>query len=126
MRISATGLPGTNWTVAPALNQSTTYFWRIRAANDCATGPWSAIWGFTTGSCFIATAAFGTAQEARIDLLRSFRDRYLMAHPAGRAFVDLYYMSSPPVADRIAQRPWLRAVVRLLLTPVLGFVSLLG
>jgi hypothetical protein len=36
-----------------------------------------------------------------------------------------YYRFSPPIADYITQRAWLRAVVRTLLVPVVGFVSLL-
>jgi hypothetical protein len=75
--------------------------------------------------CFIATAAFGTALEGKIDALRSFRDAYLMKSPAGRAFVEAYYQNSPPIARTIAERPWLRALVRVLLLPVVGFVSLL-
>jgi hypothetical protein len=61
----------------------------------------------------------------KIDALRSFRDATLMESPAGRAFVEAYYQCSPPVARAIAERPWLRALVRVLLLPVVGFVSLL-
>jgi len=75
--------------------------------------------------CFIATAAFGTALEGKIDALRSFRDEYLLASPAGRAFVGTYYRLSPPVADYIAERGWLKLIVRTLLLPIVGFVSLL-
>ena len=75
--------------------------------------------------CFIATAAFGTALEGKIDVLRAFRDRYLLTNAAGEAFVAFYYKHSPPVANYIADREWLRAVVRTLLLPVIGVVSLL-
>jgi hypothetical protein len=75
--------------------------------------------------CFIATAAFGTALEGKIDALRSFRDVYLMKSSAGKAFVEAYYQHSPPVARAIVERPRLRAFARLLLLPVVGFVSLL-
>jgi hypothetical protein len=75
--------------------------------------------------CFIATAAFGTPLEGKIDTLRSFRDTYLLRSPAGRAFVEAYYQHSPPMARTIAERPWLRALVRVLLLPIVGFVSLL-
>jgi hypothetical protein len=49
---------------------------------------------------------------------------YLLNGSTGKAFVAFYYKYSPPVADYIAQRGWLRAVVRTLLLPVVGFVSL--
>ncbi len=75
--------------------------------------------------CFIATAAFGTALEGKIDALRDFRDAYLMKSAAGRAFVKAYYHHSPPIARAIAEREWLRALVRVLLLPLVGFVSLL-
>jgi hypothetical protein len=81
--------------------------------------------GADGASCFIATAAFGTSMEGKIDALRSFRDATLGKSPAGRAIVEAYYRHSPPVARAIAERPWLRALVRVLLLPVVGFVSLL-
>ncbi len=74
--------------------------------------------------CFIATAAFGTELEGKIDLLRSFRDSILLKSSAGKAFVKAYYRHSPPVARFIAERPRLRAFVRLLLLPVVGIASL--
>ena len=75
--------------------------------------------------CFIATAAFGGEREGKIDVLRAFRDRYLLASPAGEALVRAYYRYSPPVAESIARHGWLRAVARVLLLPVVGLVSLL-
>ncbi len=76
-------------------------------------------------ACFIATAAFGTNLEGKIDALRSFRDARLMKSSAGRSFVQAYYRHSPPVASAIADRPWLRALVRVLLLPLVGLSSLL-
>ena len=43
-----TGLTDTQWTVAPALNSGATYFWRVRAVNDCGPGPWGPTWNFKT------------------------------------------------------------------------------
>ena len=54
-------------------------------------------------------------------VLREFRDKILLPHRAGRAFVRAYYKYSPPPADFIAARPWLRATVRILLLPVVAF-----
>jgi hypothetical protein len=75
-------------------------------------------------SCYIATVAFGTHFEAKADVLRLFRDDYLMSSAAGKVFVIAYYKYSPPIAGYIVERDWLKAVVRILLLPVLGFVSL--
>jgi len=74
--------------------------------------------------CFIATAAFGTELDGKIDVLRSFRDRYLVDNAVGQGFLSAYYRYSPTVADYIAQHRWLKALVRTLLLPVVGLVSL--
>jgi len=73
------------------------------------------------GGCFIATAAFGSILEPQVKTLRQFRDRFLLTNALGRAFVGLYYRLSPPIADFIADRDWLRATVRLLLLPFIAF-----
>jgi len=82
------------------------------------------VWSAETTLCFIATAAFGTELDGKIDVLRSFRDRYLVDNAVGQGFLSAYYRYSPPVADYIAQHRWLKAVVRTLLLPVIGLVSL--
>jgi hypothetical protein len=72
------------------------------------------------GGCFIATAAFGSYMETHVEILRNFRDVYLLTNRAGRAFVSLYYKYSPPVADFIAKHGTLKAAVRCGLYPLVG------
>lgn len=72
--------------------------------------------------CFIATAAFGSKFDWPVALLRAFRDRYLLTNRVGTAFVDFYYNNSPPMAAFIAQSESLRALVRVLLAPVIAIV----
>lgn len=70
------------------------------------------------GGCFIATAAYGSYLDPHVQALREFRDTVLMNHRAGRAFVELYYRYSPPIATFIARHEGLKIAVRTVLTPV--------
>jgi len=72
----------------------------------------------TIGGCFIATAAFDDAQARELQALRAFRDDVLLKSAAGVALVDAYYTVSPPLADAVAERPWLASGVRAMLIPV--------
>ncbi len=70
------------------------------------------------GSCFIATAAYGTPWTPQVRVLRAFRDTYLQTNAPGRWLVAQYYRLSPPLADYIRNRTWLRTLTRAGLTPV--------
>jgi preprotein translocase subunit YajC len=77
----------------------------ITASFKCITG------------CFIATAAYGTPMAKEIQILRKFRDKYLLTNPLGQALVDLYYKVSPPIAEFITEHPSLKPIVRVGLLP---------
>ena len=49
--------------------------------------------------------------------MREFRDGYLLSNAVGQAFVDLYYRTSPPIAEFIAEHPVLKPIVRVGLVP---------
>ena len=73
-------------------------------------------------SCFIATAAYGSPLQPHVKVLRKFHDRFLIGNAAGRKFVELYNIYSPPMADFIAKHDNLRKVVRVSLLPVVGLI----
>jgi len=85
------------------------------------TVPWPLQEGSTaSGGCFIATAAFGSAMEPHVGILRDFRDKYLVTNVFGRLLVNTYYKLSPPIADHISKHELLRRVVRVGLLPLVG------
>ena len=67
--------------------------------------------------CFIATAAYGTPMAEEIEILREFRDEYLLTSPVGKGLVEFYYRVSPPMAEFITEHPSLKPVVRAGLVP---------
>ena len=79
----------------------------------------------TRSSCLITTAARGSYLEPHINVLRDFRDRYLLTNPFGIAFVQFYNRHSPAVAECINQNGLLRAITRWLLTPVVYVIEFL-
>jgi len=76
--------------------------------------------------CFIASAAYGSPSHPYVQVLRDFRDRFLVRSKAGRKLVEYYYRYSPAVADFISRHAALRASARIHLLPfvVLSFAVL--
>jgi hypothetical protein len=77
------------------------------------------------GGCFIATAAFGSPLAGQVEILRQFRDRYLLTNDFGRKFVAWYYRNGPVAASYIKDKPLVKAAVRVALYPLIGFSLLL-
>lgn len=77
--------------------------------------------GKSGGGCFIATAAYGSYLHPFVKVLRQFRDQILLTNPIGSWLVKQYYHFSPPVADVLAQHEVAKAVVRVLLIPLIIF-----
>jgi len=77
------------------------------------------------GGCFIATAAFGSPLAGQVEILRKFRDRYLLTNSFGRKFVAWYYRVGPVAASYIKDKPLVKAAVQVALYPLIGFSLLL-
>jgi lysophospholipase L1-like esterase len=89
------------------------------------TGSQSSDGGGGGGGCFIATAAFGSPVEKHVQLLKEFRDTFLLTNLSGRWLVEAYYLYSPPVADFISRHENVKLLVRVLLYPLIAFSYLL-
>jgi len=105
---STNGYSGYMWTI---ITEDTT-----PSLDDLQGTPFSG-YGHPSGGCFVATAAYGTPMAEEIQILREFRDEYLLTNPAGQALVGLYYRVSPPIAEFITEYPSLKPIVRAGLVP---------
>jgi hypothetical protein len=72
-------------------------------------------------SCFIATAAYDSAIHPHVEVLRKFRDVYLLTCDTGKRFVDFYYRHGPKWAQVIAKHPSLKFFTRAALLPLIGY-----
>jgi len=69
------------------------------------------------GACFVASAAYGDSGHPMVQVLRDFRDRYLLSFDAGRWLVKKYYAYGPTAAKIIENRPFAMWIARCLLAP---------
>ncbi len=76
--------------------------------------------------CFLATAVYGDYDAPKVRLLRDFRDRVLNQSPVGRRTVQLYYRTSPPLADFLRTHPTMAAAVRFVLDGLIRFITLIN
>ena len=108
------------------LRPTTPYVVGIRATGGCLKKGPLALRNFVTPmldfkqltGCFIATAAYGSAQASRLGPLRRLRDAARPRSALAAAAVDAYERSSPPVAALLRQSDLGRALVRHLLSPI--------
>jgi hypothetical protein len=127
LMVPVTGAAGTAVSVDFGGMEPLTHYWiAIRAVDACnVSGPiavaevTSTNINFTQLSgCFIATAAYGSAMEPQVESLRVVRDALRPRSALFAAATDLYYRSAPAAAAVIARTETGRAVVRMLLGPV--------
>ena len=114
------GAPGTSTTFEiDGLTPLSIYGVGISAIGVCGSSP-PTFQVFSTpavpytklSGCFIATAAFGSDLAPEVATLRLLRDAATSRSALATAAVDLYYRSSPPLAEALARSSVGRAVVR--------------
>jgi len=76
--------------------------------------------GSSGGTCFIATAAFGSYVDPHVQVIKDFRDQCLLTNMPGRWFVGMYNTYGPFCANLLNAHPWCKPFVRLALMPVIG------
>jgi hypothetical protein len=112
------GITDYAFNVADIANKRTAVV-RAASKSDNAILAEGAVTLTTSDECFIATAAFGSKLQPAVALLRQFRDKCLLTNWLGKKFVEFYYRNSPPIANFIAANGVLRAIVRVLLIPLI-------
>jgi hypothetical protein len=70
--------------------------------------------------CFISTSTVGSNMEWHMQVLREFRDKRMLTNGVGRRMVNVYYKTSPPVADYLRKHPSAKAAVKYALIPITG------
>jgi hypothetical protein len=74
--------------------------------------------------CFIATACYGDYDAPEVRILRHFRDNTLLNSKHGHRVVDLYYRTSPPLAQWLERHPIIAGVIRaMVLNPITTLVG---
>jgi hypothetical protein len=94
------------------------------ACNTVCASPSEVVGLLSDTSCFIATAAFGSRLDPHVQLLRDFKNRFLINNDLGRKVVKIYYSVSPDLAKWISQNETLRSAVRTALWPVVWIVQI--
>jgi len=74
--------------------------------------------------CCVATAAYGTPMAEELQILREFRDEYLLTNPVGKSLVEFYYKVSPPIAEFITEHPSLKPAARAGLAPAVALSTI--
>lgn len=108
--------------VPSSIDRSELSFWQEKVSGVQQASPWRKL-NPGAQSCFIATAAYGSPNVPEIEILREFRDAYLLSNPVGEAFVYAYYVYSPFIAKVIAKSRILKRVTILMIAPVVTAVT---
>jgi hypothetical protein len=76
----------------------------------------------STGSCYIATMAYGNYDHPQVVVLRKFRDNYLACRKWGQNFISIYYNYSPWLVNRLKHKKRTNKIIRKLLDFFIWFI----
>jgi curved DNA-binding protein CbpA len=76
------------------------------------------------GTCFIATAAYGSPDEPVIEVFRGYRDSVLRQRVWGKLIIALYNVVGPYAARVVARSERLRRIVRWCLARIARMISI--
>ncbi len=74
------------------------------------------------GRCFVATAACSGVDAWEVQVLRRFRDSFILGNSLGECFVKLYYQYSPGLAAKIERERVFQLLTRFLCVRPLAWV----
>jgi hypothetical protein len=69
------------------------------------------------GGCFIASAVYGVSAP-ETNVLREFRNQYLLKHPFGQQLINFYYRYSPAISKFLSEHENLAMILGWFLVPV--------
>ena len=76
----------------------------------------------SNSNCFIATFVYGP-DAFETNVLRKWRDRYLLTNFAGRVFVSAYYLFSPATIPFLKRNKWLNKTVKSILDKIVCIIA---
>jgi tetratricopeptide (TPR) repeat protein len=68
-----------------------------------------------SGACYIATMAYGDYDHSQVRILRRYRDEVLARSSLGRAFIRVYYTTSPYLVTVLTNKKNINSIIRRLL-----------
>ena len=124
-QIKKENLQNSSYKMESPLSPFTIYYWKVLARDNNGLETEGPVWTFTTGmsdKCYIETML--GSDHKKLNLLRKFRDKYLLRSEAGRAFVRYYYSQlSPALVAASDHGPVLKQQVAKLLEYVLPVIA---
>jgi hypothetical protein len=91
--------------------------WTVTVDGSLANSSRTCVGG---GGCLIV---YDSRDSANLKTLRKFRDMYLLKNEPGKKFVKFVYKNSAVITKFIKQHPWVRNIVRGVLTPIVWMIK---